>query len=454
MISNYDTEVCIVGLGPAGIGAALTFSNSCLSSRVLCLDAGRSLDRFCPVLQNSSCNNEDLCSMISGLGGSSLLGGHKFSTFPAGSELVTIMGSSDLANEKLMYALNILKNHLSLRQPEIPNNDIDEAKIFFEKLGFEFRYYDSYICNQEDIQKAYNTIFSKILSKGISIITNMEVIDITSNDSGFMLVTKQNNHKITITTKYLILGIGRFGRNLLRSLNRNWSLGGRENHLEVGVRLEFPTELLPDITKYHKDLKLLFNNARTFCVCKDGKLAPYRFGGIFLVDGYYNPVYTTGFTNLAIMIRLKPSDQNEAIFNEINKRVIRIGKGKPVRQILTDYLELENNYSYEYSRSSISFWEWGNINHCFPRPLSTEIKDAVYYFISRLIPKTQWEKISIFAPAIEYSWPSFPIKSDFSIIPNLYLIGDCTGRFRGILQAFCSGIVCAESIKDLYEKNP
>lgn len=453
---NYDTEVCIVGLGPAGIGAALTLSDSHLSPHVLCLDAGISLDRFCSILKNDGCKKEDVCSMISGLGGSSLLGGHKFSTFPAGSGLVSILSSPDIANEKLTHALNILNNYVSLQKPKIPNNSIRDAKALFKKLGFEFRYYDSYICSQEELQKAYKTIFSQLQSMGVSILTNTKVIKIVSEDDGFKLIAEQNKHKITIFTKYLILGVGRFGRNFLSSLNTKLDLKGSENHLEVGIRLEFPTELFSEINKYHNDLKLLFNDARTFCVCKDGKIAPYRFEDVFLVDGYYNPSHITGFTNLAIMIRLKSSDQNEAIFNEIKRRVIRIGKGKPVRQILTNYLNLkiEDTNFPKYSKSSISFWEWGDVNLCFPQSISTKIKDAVYYFVSRLISEDHWDKISVFAPAVEYSWLSFPVKSDFSIIPNMYLIGDCTGRFRGILQSFCSGIVCAEIIGSIYEKNP
>ena len=455
---DYSSKVCIAGLGPAGIGAALILSTSHLASRVLCLDAGTSMDgRSCSVLQNGSCKREEPCSMISGLGGSSLLGGHKISTFPAGSGLGTIMSSPELANKKLTHALNIFKNYILLQKPNIPNNSIKNGRELFKKLGFDFRYYDSYICSQEDLRNAYQTMFLQIQSAGISILPNTKVIQIVSEDNGFKLIAKQDNYEVTIVTKYLVLGVGRLGRNLLKSLNTKWNLCGRENHLEVGVRLEFPTDLYPDINKYHNDIKLLFNDTRTFCVCKDGKIAPYRFEDIFLIDGYYNTTYKTGFTNLAIMVRLKPSDQNEAIFSEIKRRVVGISNGMPVRQILTDYLNLktENNNLPKYSKGSISLWVWGDVNQCFPRPISTKIKEGVHDFVSKLIPEDHWEKVSVFAPAVEYSWLSFPIKSDFSIIPRLYLIGDCTGRFRGILQAFCSGIICAENIiGDYHERNP
>jgi len=88
----------------------------------------------------------------------------------------------------------------------------------------------------------------------------------------------------------------------------------------------------------------------------------------------------------------------------------------------------------------------GDINQCFPNHLSAKIRKAVIYFTSRLLPKDSWEIVNVFAPEIDYGSLSFPIKSDFSIAKRMYLIGDCTGRFRGLLQAFCSGIICAEGI--------
>jgi Uncharacterized FAD-dependent dehydrogenases len=95
-VTKASFEVCIVGLGPAGIGAALALSKSNLASHVLCLDAGTSLSiRSCSILQNSSCKREKPCQIISGFGGCSLFGA-KISAFPAGSKFVTILVFSSL----------------------------------------------------------------------------------------------------------------------------------------------------------------------------------------------------------------------------------------------------------------------------------------------------------------------------------------------------------------------
>jgi uncharacterized FAD-dependent dehydrogenase len=455
MKGDYSSKVCIVGLGPAGIGSALTFLNSNLAT--LCLDAGTSPNnRSCSILQNSSCKKEKPCQMISGFGGCSLFGA-KISAFPAGSKLATILGSKDLAKRELSDALDLFNNYLPLQKPNITLNDIKNAKELFDKLGFEYRYYDAYLYVPEELRKAYQKIFLQLNSSGTSLLLNTELIQIHREKNDFKLVAMHDDQKITIFTKYLLLGVGRLGRSLLKSVNAKLCLDGKENHLDVGVRLEFPTDLYPDITKYHNDLKLLFNDARTFCVCKDGKIAPYFFEDVFFTDGYYNPTYRSGFTNLGIMIRLKYTKQNNTFFDEIKKKLLNATNDKPICQRLPDYLNISTK-SYNPSKSfksSISFWVYDDVNQCFPQSISTKIKEAVFYFASRLLPKDRWDEVSVFAPEVNNGGLSFPVNSDFSIIPRLYLIGDCTGGFRGILQAFCSGVICAESIiGDENEKNP
>ena len=455
-LNDYTSKVCIVGLGPAGIGAVLTFLDPDLATDVLCIDAGKHLnDRSCSILQNRICRKEEPCQIMSGIGGCSLFGS-KISVFPAGGGLADILGSKELTQRKLSQAFSLLNNYLSLQKPNITQSKYKSAKELFGEIGFKYKYYDAYLYNQEDLRKAYQKIFLQLNSAGMSLLLNTKLIQIDSEENGFKLVVMRNRQKIAIFTNYLVLGIGRLGRSLLKSLNTKLNLGSKENHLDVGVRLEFPTDLYSDINKYHNDLKLLFNDARTFCVCKDGKIAPYLLEGVYFTEGYYNPMCRSGLTNLGILIRLGPSPQNKLIFDEIKKRTLQIGNGKPSAQRLPDYLGIcaKTHNSYKSFNSSIFFWTQTDVNQYFPQPISTKIKKAVHYFASRLLPNDRWDEVIVFAPEVDYGGLFFPVNSDFSIIPRMYLIGDCTGRFRGILQAFCSGIVCAESIiGDENEKN-
>lgn len=443
MRSVYSTEVCCVGLGPAGIGAAYVLSKSYLAQHTLCLEAGVSVDKkYCQILQGGDCISHNPCQMISGIGGCSLISSGKIAGYPAGSGLVSILGSADLAEEKLAKAFQILRDYLHVQESNIKVNP-EVAKERFRKLGFEYRYYPVYTFNQKDLARAYKMVLRQIRSKGVRVLLNTKITDISFEKSYFKLTAMQEDHEIGIVANHLILAVGRFGQNLLESLGSRINVTPKQYHLDIGVRLEFPTDLYPNIDECHKDLKLLFDDARTFCICKDGKIAPYRYEDVFLLEGYFSPMHETGFTNLSIMIRLKPSWRNEKLFDEAKKRVLRISAGVPVRQMLPEYLG--NKLKSSFSPSSISFWQWGNVNECFPPEISNRIRMAVNNFVSKLLPKDQWWKVSVFAPEVDYRL-RFPVGSDFSVIPRLYLIGDCAGRFRGILQAFCSGVICAENI--------
>ena len=443
MSDIYSTEVCCVGLGPAGIGATYTLAKSHLAQHTVCLEAGGSVEsKYCQILQGGDCRSEKPCQMISGIGGCSVLSGGKISGYPAGSGLASILGSANLTEQKLAETFQILRDFLPMQEFNVQIKTI-LAKEKFRKLGFEFRYYPVYTFNHKDLARAYKMILLQIRSKGIPVLLNTKVIDINLEKTHFKLTAIQDDHEITILTKYLILAVGHLGQNLLESLSSKINITKKEYHLDIGIRLEFPTDLYPNIDECHKDLKLLFNDARTFCVCKDGKIAPYKYEDMFLLEGYDNPMYKTGFTNFSIMIRLKPYLQNETIFKETKKRLLRFNAGMPVRQILPVYLG--NKPKSSFSESSISFWQWGDVNKCFPTEISRKIRVAVNYFVSKLLPKDQWWKVSVFAPEIDFRL-RFPIGSDFSVIPGLYLIGDCTGKFRGILQSFCSGVICAENL--------
>lgn len=437
------STVCCIGLGPAGIGTVYTFSKSHLAQHTICLEAGVSLDnKNCHILQGGDCKSENPCQMITGIGGCALLSGGKMSGYPAGSGLVSVLGSADVTEEKLTDALQTLRDFLPVQETDV--KIVPElAKERFRKLGFEYRYYPVFTFDQRDLTKAYKMILVKARSKGVRVFLNTEITDIKLEKDRFMLIGLRKNQEVKILTKYLILAVGRFGQKLLKSLSSRIETTHKEYHLDIGVRLEFPTDVYAHIDESHKDLKLLFDDARTFCVCKDGKVAPYRYGDMFLLEGYHSPIHKTGFTNLSIMIRVKPQWRGERFFDEIKRRVHRISGGKPVRQMLPEYLGSKSKS--DFSASSVSFWQWGNVNKCFPTEISTRIRKAVHNFASRLLPEDQWWKVSVFAPEIDFRL-RFPIESDFSVIPRLHLVGDCTGRFRGILQAFCSGVVCAENI--------
>lgn len=445
MCDEIDVKICVVGLGPAGLGAAIKFSKSQLASETLLVDSGDTLEnRFYSNLECTRCMTKNKCNMISGIGGCSLKSGCKISLFPAGSKMRTIFGSEEIFQNKILESFMLLNKYVDLQKPNISAELIQEGYEWFRKKGFKYRYYDAYTFNTDDLYNGYSKMLSQISDSGMSVLLNTKILKITAKNDHFELLALKDNKSIKIITKYLILGTGRLGNDLIRTLNAELKLGGLPNSMDVGVRIEFPTDIYPDIDKYHKDLKILFNNSRTFCVCKGGKIVPYSLDGIHFSEGYVSNSDRTSLTNLAIMTRLAPSSHNRELFDEIKMRLIRISDGKLIKQNLCEYLGLQSKKVK--SSSSCSYCIEENINNCFPPLISYEINESVKYFTSKLIDIDNWDKVTVFAPEIDNRETYFELKPDFSVIPGLYLIGECSGIYRGILQSFCSGNSCAENV--------
>jgi uncharacterized protein len=212
------------------------------------------------------------------------------------------------------------------------------------------------------------------------------------------------------------------------------------------VRLEFPLRLLPNLTTVHRDLKLHFGTARTFCVCSGGQLAPYRIGKMFVLEGHSDPTHEGKWTNFAVTARLSANSawRGETLLKEVSRRVIHESGGLPIRQGLSEYLSDQGRQSER--ESSITYWRWGEIDACFPPDVAATVREAVRFLAERLFPRSDWDKVSVYAPELDYYWP-FPTAAGFEVGPNLFIAGDASGQYRGILQAFCAGRELAATLE-------
>lgn len=444
MTEIYD--YALIGLGPAGIG----FINSIKpnrKTRVAVIDAGDDMQhRKCKILENEKCSNCNLskCKMIHGIGGASLLGGHKISSFPAGSYLNELLLNGDQDIEYFESILHRLSSIIHLIRPNIQYLDITKAKHFYSKLGYEFKYYDSYLCNIDNLKKGFTLLIHKI--KHTDLYLNSTVIEIKKEDSIYYLKIKNEKGCLSIRSKKIIFAVGRSGIDLLAKSNLELALGAEPNHLELGIRLEFPSNIFEDIDKYHKDLKLIRNNIRTFCVSKHGKLSPYFCNGLYIVDGFFDISSPTGFTNLALMYRLDKNINNAEIFDSVIKNMNKHYKLVPIIQDYISFRDHKKEVCNNKISSSISYLTKGSVFNIYPDYISEALIEETSHFMNSFIKKEDFDKVNIVAPAIEYFWLDFPIKNDFSIHENIYFIGDCSGKYRGILQAFLAGSILGNKL--------
>lgn len=444
-----ETKTCLVGLGPAGLGYLWKAIETEKESDILCIEAGPSVeDRTCLVLTGGICDFKSTCHVIGGFGGSSLMAGGKLSLFPAGKGLEEIVNSSDYLTRMILEAKNIYSSFLNLKIKTQSEDLIKEAVKIYNKNGFQFKHYDSCLYTQEEFLQAHIDFQKIFIQRKININFNTSVIGVQKKNDKFQISTYNGFSEEIIMAEKLIFGIGKLGTSLLNSLKTELSLPGKPNKLEIGVRIEFPIEAFPDIDKYHQDLKLKKNGCKTFCISKGGKVALYLKDGLLHTEGYDNYSNQTSFTNLGFLYTLNPDqNDNHTFYSELIKKRKEKKIFTPIRQDYIDFIDgnVTNIYT---TNSSISCYQKGDINMLLPLEVSKEIKINLSDFVNTFIPIEYQKQISVFFPEISYGGYNYDLNSSFECIPNLYLIGECSGKFIGILQSFASGLICYDKINN------
>ena len=396
------------------------------------------------MLDEGPCRWARPCEMISGLGGASVLSGGKLSLFPAGRSMAPFVGGRVQTRALLTDALNTIGEYVPLVPPPA-GTSLDAAERDFRGAGFVFRHYASYRYRRSDLVSGIRNMGAYVESFGHEVMLLTTVDDIVPAGDQFSLTLRTGHQTRVVGASRVVLATGRSGAGLMSRLATQFPGVGHLGRYDVGVRLEFPYECWREIDRNHNDLKLEFGGARTFCVCTNGSLAPYRVDDSFLLEGYSEPARTTGLTNLGIVIRVR--DRKPEFFRDILDRVAALSGGRPVRESLPAYLGTGTAANPEV-HSSITFWRPGRISMCYPADVASSIRVAVDQFAKAFLPRAEWDRVAVFAPEVDYYWPTMETHADFrTTVERVFMVGDATTRFRGILQALASGLHAAAVVK-------
>jgi uncharacterized FAD-dependent dehydrogenase len=428
---SEEFDICIVGAGPAGLGFAQEWVSRFGGERILIVEAGPEIEsRRCTVQELRGCRKVMPCHVTSGIGGSSGLAGGKLSEYPAGRGLSAIMGAA---------APDELKESMLRLAPYIPTTpaplEADRLKVESERyraLSYELRHYPANKYSQTDLMSAWAAISAELRAAGVEIRTDSRVVDVHQvPQGGFEVRVETDSISAIVTAKSVMLASGRAGSDLANSLGAKES----SHPLDVGVRIEFPAALWPDLDAVHGDLKLHFDNARTFCTSKAGWISPYRFQDFMLLEGRTDSDKKSSWSNLAITIRTAAAPT--AVIDQIRESTLRQGPGSSIRQALADYvLDTPSERESREPSASFSYWRWGDVNDLFPVEIAQELRAAVSRFSTEVMPRQAAEEAFVFGPELDYYWPTLPHRSE---VPGLWAVGDVTSDYRGTLQAYAAG---------------
>lgn len=400
---NYDAVV--VGLGPSGIMATLTLSKK--GYRVIGIDRGRSFEKR---------DSKIPYDVANGFGGAGLFSDGKLSFFPAASNLWSNFEKGklkeaylSLQNEfkRIGYYIPKWQNHWTISK--------QRSKLTKRVKRYKTRYFDRKTCD-DFIQDIYKRIQKDVILES-------EVIHITKNNEGIFQVFLDKPTEIPLTTKNIILATGKVGNRIL-NLFENVSFDTK-SRFESGVRVETnyqnfrPYEFKQIDYKY---IETLANGAefRTFCCCKDGQVLESNYIGNVSFNGSITS-RSTGRSNIGLTIRIENEDNK--IADEI-KACIR-------RQ---EVFVFDYNERYDYSRDFF-------IGPIFDQIVLERIGLIVKSKKGKYKTKIYGPEIEYFGKYPEFEWNSLRINNE-----NIWVVGDLSAKYRGLIAAMVSGIYAANNV--------
>jgi uncharacterized FAD-dependent dehydrogenase len=365
---------------------------------VLVVDLGK------PIEERSQ-QNADEC--VTGAGGAGLFSDGKFSFYPAGTKIW------EQNETQLKIAYTMLEHDLAPFKdiPSFPT--IDNTNKLKEDLGnWNLKPYGSiYLSFGERI-----SLIQGLVKRCLNIRYQTEFLQYSRVDEGYQIEIKDLKSRITekILAKKIVFAGGRF-------MPRFLDCPKQFRRYEFGFRVDCPSHIakkkenLVD-PKYILNFKDQEIECRTFCWCENGEVIATRFKDIQTYSGRAD-CSPTARNNFGFNFRFKNSSLiSETVFKQVMQTKFYKEKIKELPKIL------EN----------------------FPEPLRKTIACGLNQLVERF-PELNSDEVYIRGPTIEGIGDYPAMDSDFQVKEhrNIYVIGDCSGDYRGIVASMLSGYILA-----------
>lgn len=434
---NKSVRPIIIGAGPSGLFAALTFIQNGFHPIVIeqgeCVEKRKqSVDNF---INNGTLNENS--NVQFGEGGAG--------TFSDG-KLTTSINSP--------YCRTVLEDFVKFGAPE------------------QILYLTKPHIGTDNLVNIIKNMRQYIISNGGEFLFNTKFLDFkTQNNSisSIKVLHLDSNTYEELNCNVLILAIGHSSRDTFKTIYKNglilepknFSVGVRMEHLQSDInKSQYGT-----ITKLHlpaADYKLAFhsNNGRscyTFCMCPGGVVMPS--------SSERNTIVTNGMSyfsrdgknaNSAVLVNVTPSDFDSAnplagidFQKSLEERAFALGGSNyfaPVQR----FEDFEKNRKSEFIGSVEPSYKPGftlsNLNDIMPKFVSDTLKEGIKYFDTKL--KGFANPDSILTGMETRSSSPVKILRNENFVANIngiFPCGEGAGYAGGIMTASVDGIKCAIS---------
>lgn len=460
---NYD--VMIVGAGPGGIFAAYELIKKECGLKIAIFEAGHSLEkRKCPIdgKKITSCVHCASCSIMNGFGGAGAFSDGKYNiTNQFGGNLYEYIGKQEALD--LMYyvdELNLKYGGEGTKLYSTANTAIKKLCVqnglhlldaSVRHLGTDINYIVLKNLYEELNQKVdfyFDTPVDTVIYHG----------DMSQKENGqYEILAKGKSY----FADYCIISAGRSGSKWMEKVCRELRIPTKSNRVDIGVRVELPSEVFAHLTEELYESKIVYRTAkfedlvRTFCMNPKGVVVSENTNGIVTVNGhsYEDPAKHTENTNFALLVAKHFSepfhDSNE--YGESIARLSNMLGGGVMVQRFGDLIRgrrsTVSRIKEGYVTPTLAATP-GDLSLVMPKRILDGIVEMVYA-LDKIAPGTANDDTLLYG--VEVKFYNMEVTIDEHLETNrkgLFVIGDCSGVTHSLSHASASGVHVARYLTD------
>ena len=461
-----DTDVVIVGAGPAGIFCALALVERGFAGRIVMLDKGLAVeDRTCPKQAGGPCLGCEPCRITTGFSGAGAFSDGKLSlSSEVGGDLPDLIGY-----EAVQAAIGEVDGvYLAFGadgrvEGAGPRPEVDGIRLRAIKAGLKLVDCPLRHLGTERARELYARLERHLVDAGVDLrfrTTCTQVL--VDGDACTGVAAEGPEGAYELRARHTVVATGRRGADWLERMCREHRIAHGPGPVDIGVRVEVRNEVMRTVNDVLYESKLIGypkpfkNKVRTFCQNPGGFVSQENYdAGLAVVNGHSYKERKSPNTNLAILCShnfSEPFDQPIAYAQKVGELTNMLGDGRILVQRLGDVLDGKRTWDKELRRGNVvptlGDAVAGDITAAMPYRAMTNIL-AFMLAMDEVVLGFAAPETLLYSPELKFYSNRVKMDERFrTSVRGLRCLGDSSGWTRGLMMASVMGHLAGRALID------
>ena len=461
MNNNNKYDVVIIGGGIGGLMTAYSLLENKPKSKVLIIDKGEMLhNRKCPAQNGKACVHCKTCAITSGFAGAGAFSDGKFNLGTAyGGTLGEAIGE-DKACNYIETVDDILIDCVG--EENAPSIYYSDDSLKLKCLQNDLQLLDMNVRHWGTDKNllVMGKLIERLITMGCEMRENLTVDDVvpySDFNARYIVCCKETNEKLLCDN--VVFAVGRNGSKYFTQFCAENGIPMTSNAVDIGVRVEMKDSVWKEFSDKIYEPKILCktttfeDKTRMFCFNKGGIVSAENNDGIITANGhaYADKDKKTDNCNFAILTSIhftEPFDKPTVYAQNISSLANMIGNGNVIVQRFGDLVRGRRTNEHRLAQCTVRPTlkaTPGDISLVLPHRILTDIIETIYA-LNKVAPGTANDDTLLYACESKYYSVRPKMDNNFSLMPGIYAVGDCSGICRGLSQSGAMGLYVAENI--------